>query len=393
MPSASVNKKTSHFFPIVKDELRHLSNNRLSMMLIVGLPLLLTILFGFIYLQQVASRLPMAVWDADHSQLSRTIVRAFESGRSMYVVNEANSIDEIREWMKKGKIQGAFAIPARMSADVKSGHPVTIVLYKNTSNLIVGNMILKEATSIVKTISAGITIQRNEGAGLTPSQAKSAANPIRVEDHPLYNPGYNYENYLVPGLLLMTLGWIAMIVASQRILHLRNNDDRREAFHTYSGRRSLAFGSALAVWFLFAAVTAGIVAILFPLFTIQLTGSLFIVLLFSWLYLLVAIAVGIGISSIVHDPMFATEVAVFINAPAFIFSGYTFPIEAMPTFLQAYAHILPSTYFLNGYLKLGAMGTPIRYAYPELFALVAFGVVAFAIARLGMRFFRLRGEV
>jgi ABC-2 type transport system permease protein len=109
------------------------------------------------------------------------------------------------------------------------------------------------------------------------------------------------------------------------------------------------------------------------------TGKLFV------LFTLLALAcIGIGemVSSLIPDPMMATDIALFYTSPAFVFSGFTFPRWAMPWYDQYYASIMPYTPFLDGFFKVYYMNLPLRYAGEEMGKLCLFIVFTWSVAIL-----------
>jgi ABC-2 type transport system permease protein len=101
---------------------------------------------------------------------------------------------------------------------------------------------------------------------------------------------------------------------------------------------------------------------------------------------LACISIGMLISVIVSDTMLATDIALFYTAPAFVFSGYTFPRWAMPWYDQYYAWVMPYSTFLDGFVKLYQMELPFRFAYFEMSVLILFVAVTFPIAFLFLKF-------
>jgi ABC-2 type transporter. len=98
---------------------------------------------------------------------------------------------------------------------------------------------------------------------------------------------------------------------------------------------------------------------------------------FFIIFLVSVIFLGLMLSSIVKDEILALDIAFFYNSPAFVFSGFTFPIFAMPIFDKLYAQFIPYTHFLYGFFKLAQMNTPARYARPEVLALFLFIAIGF----------------
>ncbi|MCB0752875.1 MAG: ABC transporter permease, partial [Ignavibacteriae bacterium] len=99
-----------------------------------------------------------------------------------------------------------------------------------------------------------------------------------------------------------------------------------------------------------------IIGVIFPLYNIVVKGSLFTLLILIVAFIFASFLMGLLISTIFNDQLLATEIAVFINTPAFIFSGFTFPIWGMPFIHTIFAQILPFTHFLEAFLKVYQMG-------------------------------------
>ncbi len=106
---------------------------------------------------------------------------------------------------------------------------------------------------------------------------------------------------------------------------------------------------------------------------------------FFLIYSLLALAcigLGVMVSAIVKDTMLATDIGLFYTSPAFVFSGYTFPKWGMPWYDQFYAQLLPYSWFLDGFIKISTMSLPLRYALPEISALLLFIGISYPVAIL-----------
>ena len=193
--------KNSPTIKVMKREIHRIAGKKSLYMLMILLPIILFLFLALIYKNKVVTNIPIAICDNDNSEISRMIIRSAASSRTFkiekYVMNE----QEIKEEILKGNIHGAIYIPNNMEADIKKGKQVTISIYKNTANLIIGNMILKEGSTIVKMISAGVLLKKVRSKGMGEEQAMNIANPIRIDAHSMFNPAYNYENYFMEGIL------------------------------------------------------------------------------------------------------------------------------------------------------------------------------------------------
>jgi ABC-2 type transport system permease protein len=345
--------------------------------LLIIAPLVLFVILGGIYSRHVVTALPIAVCDQDHSELSRTLVRMLESTRSLKIVYTANSPAEIEEGIKAGRLQGGCVIPTGMESDLKTGKPTQVVIYKNTSNLIIGNLIYRDAATIIKTVSAGVLLKKFRSKGMSEEQAMGTIMPIRLDVYSLFNPGYNYANFLTATLLPVVLQMVLMLAVvmaiNTEVIEGRDSD----LFAIADGRpMAVLCGKELPYFLLGSAAMLGLLGIAFPILGIPIHGSVIATVSFSGLFVLAVVLTALLISAVVTDPQFATEIAVLLTTPAFLFSGETFPVRAMPGLYQAAAQILPSTHFLNGFIKLQLADAPLRYLWPETGALCLFAVLS-----------------
>lgn len=331
---------------------------------------------SLIYQQKVITELPFAVIDRDNSPLSRLLIRSLDATRTLSVTHTAASEEELAGLFRQGKIEGAVVIPKGLADDIKRGKGGAVVIYKNSANIIIGNLILKDALGAVRTVSAGIQLKQQRARGLLAEQALAEVIPIDLQASSLYNPAYNYINFLIPGLLAVMLQMVALIAIVYSFASEKAERGWEELYHISGGSFwRILLGKSLPHIFLNTVSGLALVGILFPLFGIPVHGSLFLLVGLLVLLVTASCAVGVLLSALFNDLMLAAEAAVFFTTPAFIFSGYTFPVEAMPVIHQYYAAILPSTHFITGFIKLYQMGAPAESVYGETLILLVFTLI------------------
>lgn len=378
---------------VMRREFRRIAERKAVYTLMIIVPLVIFSLVSYIYSDRVVADIPIGVCDLDNSELSRTIVRSMESTRSLKISGRVLSIDDIKNEMRKGAIQGAVYIPEDLERTIKSGKPATIVIYKNTANLIIGNLILKDASTICQTISAGILIKRLTAGGLSGGQALVLANPIRVDSYALFNPGYNYSNFLSPAIVMVLLQMLVQILAVVVINDEINGGTLGDLFQTAQGKVSaVLWGKTLAHVAVHSATGLGVLAILFPLFAIPMHGSIFLAIPFMVLFIAASFLPGLAVSCMINNKFLVTDIAAFYNSPAFLFSGYTFPLWAMPGFHYVYAQLLPFTHFLNGFVKIYQYDAPAGALLGEIGALSLF-VVGSLVAATALLKYRVKPKV
>jgi len=207
------------------------------------------------------------------------------------------------------------------------------------------------------------------------------ANPVSVDTQALFNPSYNYANYLVPGLLPAFMQMFIMLVAVLVISAEYHEGTLAELFAAADGHAGVVLlGKSLPHLLVYGAMALGLLGIVFPIFHIPVAAPAVVILGLFLLFIAASFFLGLMISCLVHNQMLATEVAVFINTPAFMFSGYTFPLWGMPVIHRAFAQIMPFTHFLTGFIKLYQMGAPLHSLRNEVMILALFVAVPAAVS-------------
>ena len=370
-------QKDSRTYKIIGREFVRIFERKTLYLLMILLPIVLFTLYGLIYENESVTEIPIAIVDQDNSQLSRTITQFVESSPSLRIEKYLNSVDEVESAIKKGKIQGAFYIPRDLEKDVKHGKSSSVIIYKNTANLIIGNSILKDGTQIVRTVSGGVLLKKLMSDNMIKDQAMNIVNPIKIESMSLYNPNYSYLSYLIPGLIGFTIQMLIMVASVLVISSEFTHETFGELVELAEGKVSrIFFGKFIPHFIIHFATVLIITGVIFPLFNIRVYGSeLSIIALFT-LFTMVSLLLGLMISSLFHDQLFATELALFFNTPAFIFSGFTFPLWGMPALHSTYAQFIPFTHFLSAFLKIYQMDAPLSSAINEISILCLFAAIS-----------------
>ncbi len=356
-------------------------------MLSIFLPIILFLLIAVIYKNGMVRNLPVAIFDEDNSGTSRLVIRSIDATSSMNVTKYVSSEEELKSEFRKGNIQGAFYFPRDFEQELKKGKPSTVIIYKNSASLIIGNSIYKDGMTVIKTISGGALLKKLRSKGLTATSAMNYISPIRIESQYLYNPNYNYENYLIPALIPALLQMI-IIVAGVLLISSEFTHNTFNELIEVSGKSvfNIIVGKSLPHLAIHTCTILGIVGIIFPLFNIEISGSIIILIAFLIYFAVACFFIGLLISCIFHNQFFATELAVFLNAPAFMFSGYTFPVWGMPALHNLFAQILPFTHFVTGYIKIYQMNAPIQYLAPEVIKLTIFIVSSLVVISVALKY-------
>jgi ABC-2 type transport system permease protein len=365
-------------------ELKRLLNHQSSRTLLLIIPLITFAFLGYIYKKGVLHDIPVAVIDLDKTELSRTLIHFIDASPSLKVSGVLNSEKEPDKLLQNGKVYAVYVFPKGFEKPVLKGKSQKLTVYVNGTNIIHGNIIYAATAKIAMTVTGGALIKQFMEKDISYEQAMNIVLPIKVHTKPLYNPVYNYQHYLVPGLMTVLFFMIVFFVSTRSVNLELAEGSWPDLIELAKGNPFLIFqAKAFAILTLSFSIILLIFGIFFPLFGIPVNGALLKVILWMVIATLPNIFLGLALSSIVSKETLAMDIAFFYNSPAFVFSGFTFPVFGMPLLNSTYAQILPYTHFLTGFIKLYQMDTSWQMVTGELQALLIFmilGMIASPIA-------------
>ncbi len=343
--------------------MKKIFKNKVIILVTVIIPIVTAFIYAEIYQSEILEELPILVVDNDNSELSRQLVKMYEDSPTIKVVGELHSEKEIKSQLIEEKAYAALIIPRDFTKEIKSGKQAKLTFWKASKNVILSNLLLKESATIGRIFSSKLFAGKQMKAGLNKLNAEVLANPIVIHTQSLFNPNYNYLNYLVPGLILFTLQ-LAAILSGSLVFEIKET----------SKWKKLSYLILLNI-----IVSLFVVFIQMPLMNISFVKNpalVFALIIYSEL---VAVLLGFAIASVTKGGMLAVEAVIFYTTPAFIFSGLTFPTWGMPAIHQLYSKIIPFSYVLEAYIKIAEMGSGLFSSVNELFALTLFLLLSMAI--------------
>lgn len=372
---------------VFKREFHRIVERKTLYLLMIIFPVFIFTFYGSIYKEEMIREIPVAIFDEGHSELSHRIINLIESSPNMKIVNYALSQQEIKNGFLDGKIHGAFYFPKDFEYQIKKGKSSTLVVYKNSANLIIGNILLKDASTIVKSVSGAVLITKLGKACIPNNSGINIANAIKIDSQILYNPNYSYSIYLAPGLISFTFQMMIMIAAVIVISSEFTHNTFTELLNI-SGNNvlNILLGKAIPHFIIHFTTGLLVLGIIFPFFNIKVLGSITSLLFLFALLISASLMLGLLISSFFHNQFFATELAIFFNTPAFIFSGFTFPLWSMPAVHNLFALTMPFTHFLSAFLKVFQMNLPLSNCINEILVLSGFTVIPFVTSYFVLKY-------
>jgi ABC-2 type transport system permease protein len=357
-------------------EWRRMLSERFYPLFLLVLPLLSIAVLWAIFQQQVPREMPVVVCDEDHSALSREITRMIDATPSMRIVAAADDFAQGRRLIMARKAYALIRIPAGTEREVGRGMTAEIACFYNAQFILPGSLITRDLGQVVATLAQGIDIRRRQGQGEAGAAARVHAEPIRIDRHALFNPQLNYVYFLLTMLLPTMLQIFILITTVQAIGSELKEKTAPEwlAGAGFSTWRAV-LGKLLPQTIHYVFLGMFMIILLFHWLAVPVRGILGMIAAGTVLFVLAYQAMGLFLAAWFANLRLATSAAAFYSAPAFAFTGVTFPMMAMPFLAQVWGGILPLTYYLRLLVGQAIRGIPARGALPECLVLLSFVVI------------------
>jgi len=354
--------------------------NVLAVVLIA--PLVYGLFYPSVYWNKSEHEVPIVVVDEDRSAVSRLLIRSLDAHRLLSVRSTTADFSRAKTLLETDHIQGLVYIPRHFTKRLKEGQSASVHMYLNTSRFLVSNDMNLAVNEVLATMNAGIRIKYFQSRGL-PAQK---ALPLQTEVRTLFNPALTYGDFLIPGLLVLILQQTLLIGLAESFSKEREEHTLKELFERAEYKTDVALAGKAAFYFgLYASYSVLFYGVFLRLFKIPLKGNLWALTVLTALFLITVIYISLLLSSFFKRKIVALQFLVFTSYPVFLLSGYSWPLSAMPAGLRVLARLLPSTPYLNAFVRITQMGAGWADIWPQLVHLFLLAVAGFVLIRWRLR--------
>jgi ABC-2 type transport system permease protein len=356
---------------MVLKEFIQMKRDRLTFGLMVGIPLMQLVLFGFA-INSDPKHLPTALRIADHGPFARTLVAALRTSGYFNFVTEAATEAEARRLLRLGDVQFVINIPEDFSRQLLRGERPTLLIEADATDPAATG----PALAAVRAISDHM-LDRDLVGPLARLRAK--AGPIDFQIHAHYNPENITHYNVVPGLLGVVLTMTMVVITALAITRERERGTMENLLATPVRPFEVILGKIIPYIIVGYIQLTLILLAARLLFDVPMVGSLALVYAVSLLFIAANLAMGITFSTLAKNQLQAVQMAFFFFLPSILLSGFMFPFRGMPEWAQWVGSILPNTHFLRIVRGILLKGNGLAEIAPELWPLLAFLVVAMAV--------------
>ena len=353
------------FFGFVKKEFFHIFRDKRTVLILFGIPIIQILLFGYVVTNEIKDA-KIAILDFSKDDMTKEITQKLVSSGYFQILQILRSENEIEAVLKAGKIKEVVVFESGFAEKIHRNGSANIQLIADASDANTAKLIVNYTQGIIMDYALMIM--------------KDFEMPLQIEAEirMLYNEELKGAFMFVPGTMALILMLISAMMTSISIA--REKELGTMEILLVSPLRPLQIIVGKVSPYIIMAFINAIIIIVMGIFVFDmpLLGSTVLLLFESLLFILMALALGIFISTISNSQQVAMFISMFaLLLPTMLLSGFIFPIENMPEVLQWLTYIIPPKYFIIIIKNIMLKGTGIMFVWKE--TLVLFGMTVFFI--------------
>lgn len=359
-------------FAILLKELRQVRRDRLTFGMMVAVPIVQLILFGFA-INGDPKRLPLAMVVMDHSEYTRSLLAGLENSRYFRVTERPATVAQADELLAVGKVQFSLVVPPDFSRRLLRGErPALLLAADATDPSATGNAIAAFAQIASQSLDRDLSGPH--------AMLRSVDPPFDLRVQRRYNPEGVSAYNVVPGLIGVILTMTMVMMTSLAMTRERERGTMENLLATPATPLEVMLGK-IAPYILIGYVQVAVVLVAARLlFDVPMVGSLWLLSAVLVLFIAANLAVGFTFSTLARSQLQAMQLTFFFFLPSMLLTGFMFPFRGMPAWAQAIGEALPLTHFLRVVRGILLKGNGAIQILPELWPMALFMFVAAAAA-------------
>ena len=366
-------------FVVAWKELLQLRRDRMTLAMMIVLPLVQLLLFGYAINTDVR-HMPTLVYDQDRSAQSRDFAQSLVATGFYDVVGQVGSYSEIERAIRRGQARVALVVPPRFGASLTSGKPARLQLIVDGSDPQTVASATNTASGLALSRSSEMLVER-----LARSGSGVGFEPIGLEPNTWYNPEVRTAVYVVPGLVGVILTMTMVMLTAMAVARERERGTLEQLIVSPVRPIELVLGK-IAPYILIGYVQMTVILGAGNLiFHVPFRGSIALLYALAFVFIAANLAIGLFFSTLAKTQQQAMQMSFFFLLPNMLLTGFMFPYEGIPRPAQIPAQALPLTHFLRIMRSIVLKGGGFEDVYAELIWLVAILGVLVLVSSLRFR--------
>jgi ABC-2 type transport system permease protein len=367
----------SRFWAILVKEFIQMRRDRLTFGMMMGVPLLQLLLFGYA-INTDPKNLPAVAVVAENSVFARSLLRAMEHTGYIRFIGAPVDAATADRLIRRGDVQFAVHIPPDFAEDLVRGRqPALLVEADATDPVATGNAVAAlqglDVTALVHDLKGPLADLQSDRA------------PFEVRLHKRYNAEGITQYNIVPGLMGVVLTMTMVMMTSLAVTRERERGTMENLLAMPVLPMEVMLGKILPYILVGYVQVAIIIVAARYLFTVPLMGSLLLLSLAAIIFIAANLAVGFTFSTMSTNQLQAMQMSVFFFLPSLLLSGFMFPFRGMPVWAQVIGEALPLTHFLRIVRGILLKGNSWPEIWPDLWPIMLFLLLAAVLAMIRYR--------
>ena len=359
---------------LMRKELLELKQDPRLFGIVVMAPIIQLTLLGYAATTDVKD-IPIVVVDTDRSTASRELIHRFEASENFQIIDMPGSTGEIDRYLDRGEAWMAISIPPDYGQKVASGQKTTLQIVADGTD--------SNSTGVAMGYAQTVIAGHVQDLAAAAAPGLLAGGPVRAEIRIWFNPRLISRDFMIPGIVALLLLVITTNLSAMAIVREKEVGTLEQLNVTPLARWELITGKMLpyALIGILDVVLVLIVAIYW--FEVPMLGSIPLLFGMCVIYLFSTLGLGLFVSTISQTQQQAMMTTIFFFlVPMMYLSGFIFPIENMPSWIQPLTYLIPLRYFLVILRGIFLKGVGMEILWPQALALFTWGAVVLTLATL-----------
>ncbi|HMR64573.1 MAG TPA: ABC transporter permease [Anaerolineae bacterium] len=359
-------------FSLVRKEFIHIGRDPRTLAIMIIMPLMQLILLGYAATTDI-EHLRTAVYDGDRSQASRDLIQTYQASNYFDIVAYVDKEADLTYLLDHGDVRGALIIPAGFGEQMAARERPDIAFLVDGSDPTVANTVYAASQQVGQALSSRL-IERELGRQV------SELPGVEVRPRVWYNPNLESTYFTIPGLMVIVLFLYTTLFTSTAIVRERELGTIEQLIVTPIRPLELIVAKVIPYILISFLIIIEVLTIGVLVFGVPIQGSVPLLLGLAGLFLITALGIGILISSVANNQQEAMMLTFATMLPTFILSGFFFPIDAMPRWMQFLTYLIPARYGMVIVRGIVLKGVGVELLFEQIVAVLIFSVVVIILA-------------
>ena len=363
---------------IILNEYRTVFRDEGVVLIMLLAPIIYATIYSLTYGTEVLRNIPIGVVDISLTPSSRQLIDEMNSTPNIVVAYETGDMHEAKQLLFDRKIYGIAYIPSDYEKGLMREESTSIAIYLDASYMLAYRQVFQALTTTIFATDAIVEFEQLLSHDTSSAQAQAMVQPIRYEAYSLFNPSLGYGTFVMPPALILILQQTLLIG-----IGMIGGTRRRQTIAQTSTLKTI-LGRSVTYFSLYAIICLYLFMVHYRLCGYPINGRAGEIAIFIGLYLLASIFAAIALSTLFRSRETPLLLLLLISIPLLMISGISFPAEAMPVWVQAIAKIFPSTFGIQGFVRLQTMGASLNDVLTEVESLAILTVIYFTAAYIAI---------